>query len=458
MSAVVSVASNDVLEPFFDDACKKISERLRWHSDTKYSSTAWVKAESNCCVTTLVHTSPEQNLQTSAARVFMVNESTTRLRKIILKPPPEVAMKLRKWMGTCRLTYNMALGYINDGHEHKKTFYWLRNRFVTACNVPAAKSFLLDTPKHVREGTVKELAMAFKTNFAKRKKNSSHRFQIRFRSKKDVQSITIPKASFVEKNGGVCFYPRFLGDSPLLHFIPAHDCKLVLDRLDRFVLHVPVDVQTFQRPDENQIEPKRICAIDPGVRTFLTTWSPGGVAKKIGDQDSSKLYARLLSMDKLISSISQARGRSKLRKQKALSRWRHNIDNWKRDFHYQCANSLTECYDHIILPRFGSKRMSSKMDRRLKTKTVRSMLEMGHYAFRQRLCEVAEIRGVKVYECTEEYTSKTCSHCGWLHPSLGGAKTFKCAECGCVVDRDLQGAFNIYLKYCKTHPGSFPGV
>jgi len=267
----------------------------------------------------------------------MVNGVTTRLRKIVLKPPPEVVTKLKKWMGSCRLTYNMALAYIKEEKEHKKTFYWLRNRFVNECNVQRDKAFLLETPKHVREGAIKDLVMAYKTNFSKKKKDPGHTFDIRFRSRKETQSITIPKASFVQKEGGVCMYPRFLGTAPLIDFIPTHDCKLVLDRLDRLVLHIPVDVPTFHRPGENQ-SGKRVCAIDPGVRTFLTTWSPNGESMKIGDQDSVKLYARLLSMDKLISSIATSTGRSRYRKRKALERWRYNIDNWKRDFHYQCAS------------------------------------------------------------------------------------------------------------------------
>lgn len=350
----------------------------------------------------------------------------------------------------------MALAYIKEGKEHTKSFYWLRNRFVNECNVPKDKAFLLETPKHVREGAIKDLVVAYKSNFSKKRNDASHAFDMRFRSRKETQSITIPKASFVEREGGICFYPRFLGDEPLLRLMPDHDCKLVLDRLGRFVLHVPVEVQAFQRPGENQTG-FRVCAIDPGVRTFLTTWSPQGESMKIGDQDSAKLYARLVSLDKFISSTAKATGRSKHRKKRALDRWRHNIENWKRDFHYQCAKLLADRYDHIILPRFGSKRMSSKLDRRLKTKTVRSMLEMGHFAFRQRLCETAERRGVRVHECTEEYTSKCCSHCGWLHPNLGGAKVFKCVECGCSVDRDLQGAFNIFLKYYKDHPGFYSG-
>jgi putative transposase len=102
--------------------------------------------------------------------------------------------------------------------------------------------------------------------------------------------------------------------------------------------------------------------------------------------------------------------------------------------------------------------MSSKADRKLRKKTVRSMLNLGHYKFHQRLKEVAEKRGVTVIECDEAYTSKTCSCCGWIHPQLGGRKEFVCKECCIRIDRDLQGAFNIFLKYASTHPEILLGM
>ena len=41
------------------------------------------------------------------------------------------------------------------------------------------------------------------------------------------------------------------------------------------------------------------------------------------------------------------------------------------------------------------------------------------------------------------------SCCGWMHKKLGGSKRYKCQECGTVMDRDVNGAKNIYLKNCE---------
>jgi putative transposase len=367
-----------------------------------------------------------------------------------------VHQKLKQWLGCCRATYNKALAHIKEGKRHEKSFYWLRNRFVNECNVPDSQKYLLDCPKHVREGAMKDLSEAFSTNFKIRKKNPRHVFDIRFRCKRDSHSIVIPKTAITPCDTGLRIYPKMLSPDPvgLMHPEkmpkPSSDCRLSQDRMGRWVLFVSTEVQTFATAGENQTG--RVCSIDPGVRTFASTWSPDGEAFKLGDGDATRAYELLIRTDKLVSSCAKASGRSRYRKKKVLARLRHRVENVQKDMHYQIANFLVTKYDKIILPVFGSKRMSAKMGRRLTTKTVRSMLGLGHYAFRQRLKDVAERLGKSVLECTEEYTSKTCSRCGHIHQTLGSAKTFKCAECGLVVDRDLQGAFNIFLKYAKEHP------
>ncbi|CAG8820724.1 12399_t:CDS:1, partial [Gigaspora margarita] len=46
-----------------------------------------------------------------------------------------------------------------------------------------------------------------------------------------------------------------------------------------------------------------------------------------------------------------------------------------------------------------------------------------------------------------EYTSKTCGFCGYVYRKLGGSKIFHCPECKTELDRDINGARNILLRY-----------
>ena len=69
--------------------------------------------------------------------------------------------------------------------------------------------------------------------------------------------------------------------------------------------------------------------------------------------------------------------------------------------------------------------------------------------FKQRLINKARQFGKKVVIVNEAYTSKTCSCCGDVHTSLGGNKIFKCQKCKSIMDRDVNGAKNIFLKNCE---------
>ena len=75
------------------------------------------------------------------------------------------------------------------------------------------------------------------------------------------------------------------------------------------------------------------------------------------------------------------------------------------------------------------------------------MLLWSHYRFRKNLKTKAQGVGVTVIECTEDYTSKTCSWCGHIDTKLGGKKVYCCSECGWKIDRDFNGAVNILTKY-----------
>ena len=53
---------------------------------------------------------------------------------------------------------------------------------------------------------------------------------------------------------------------------------------------------------------------------------------------------------------------------------------------------------------------------------------------------------VKIYEFIEPFTSKTCGSCGKLNAGLGGDRVFHCSSCDLYIDRDMNGARNIFLR------------
>jgi putative transposase len=103
--------------------------------------------------------------------------------------------------------------------------------------------------------------------------------------------------------------------------------------------------------------------------------------------------------------------------------------------------------------------MVRRANRRIGSKTARAMLGWSHYRFKQRLLnKTREYPWCKVIICDEHYTSKTCGNCGHLHMKLGSSKTFKCPQCHVEMDRDINAARNILLRYLTLNRASLSGL
>lgn len=221
--------------------------------------------------------------------------------------------------------------------------------------------------------------------------------------------------------------------------------QLVRDR-KRWFACIPVR-EEFERQTLD-----KVIALDPGVRTFLTGYD-GDSFQEFGKADIGRIQRLCSHLDKLIGRAAKAPRKQKRRMYLAANRLRIRIRSLVDECHKQVANYLTSQYKVILLPTLETSQMVVKSKRKLHTKTARQMLTWGQYRFKCHLKQVAFKRGVVVIDVNESYTSKTCTKCGFCHDKLGGAKTFKCPNCGHEHDRDWGGARNIMIRALRD--GSF---
>ena len=73
-------------------------------------------------------------------------------------------------------------------------------------------------------------------------------------------------------------------------------------------------------------------------------------------------------------------------------------------------------------------------------------LRTNYYGFCQRLQFKCKQNNVSFKLVNESYTSKVCSNCGNKNDNLGAAAVYNCDNCSTVIDRDVNGARNIYIK------------
>ena len=158
--------------------------------------------------------------------------------------------------------------------------------------------------------------------------------------------------------------------------------------------------------------------------------------------------------DKLQSIISKKklnnRKKSKLRAR--MQRLAEKIRNKVNELHCKAAKWLCDNYDVILLPEYSSKNMVRKHEgkRKINSTTARMMMTYSSYQFKQRLLQkVRTYKGKHVIICQEDYyTSQTCCRCGNRY-KVSGSETYKCRnnECNISIDRDINGAANIMIKY-----------
>ena len=115
--------------------------------------------------------------------------------------------------------------------------------------------------------------------------------------------------------------------------------------------------------------------------------------------------------------VSEVRRRNrrlaKRNKYRAASRMRVRIGNLTDELHHQAAPRLVDNFDVILLPTFETSDETSDMARRgarkLRSKSVRSLLTYAHYRFQKFLTWKAWQVGKELVLVNEAYTSKTCS-------------------------------------------------
>ena len=328
----------------------------------------------------------------------------------------------------------------------------------------ALPNWAAPAPYQVKSLAVEEACKAVKA--AKRKfRETGEVSEVHFKTKRDPrQSINIPGSAILLAG----IYPKLSG--PGLRYAEAlpekrigneskngkptmADGRLLLEN-GRWYLCVPETVTVH--PAENQ---GRIVAIDPGIRAFATFYSPDECGQ-IASGDYGRLIRLAQHLDDLLSRLDKKRkeGRVTARRRqgmrKAANRMRAKFKDLVDELHWKTIRFLMNNFDVILLPTFETSQMVQRGARKIRAKSVRSMLTFAHYRFAQRLEWKAASLGKTVIRGSEAYTSKTVSWTGEIIQNLGGRKTIKSG--GVTVNRDINGARGIFLRMVTRALGDHP--
>lgn len=385
------------------------------------------------------------SLQDTTVEESIKNVDTVYCRKIRFYPTFKHKILLEKCFGATRFLINQALENIKSNKIEKVTnVISIRNtlkyqdKYLTDDNL-----WLKEIPYDTRDGAIRQMCSNFKAAFTHLKKGIITSFKMKFKSKRNPVQVCFLNKKALNVKKKTLFVRRIKEPISFKENIENFEfgSLTVVREKNRYYMCFPL-----KRKSSNKKTKFKVVALDPGVRTFQTFYSEGLVGK-LGDNTINRLKSIYTKEDKLKSHIKQTKKkktRYNLRKRCFLLRTK--VKNIVRDMHRKSCNWLTSNFKEIFLPSFNVKKMVKKKDRVIGRSTVRSMLALSHFSFKERLLFTAKSRGCNVHICNEAYTSKTCGRCGKIKDNLGGNKVFKCSNCFIEIDRDYNGARNIYLK------------
>ncbi len=311
-------------------------------------------------------------------------------------------------------------------------------------------------------GAIMDCAKAYSSAFANRRNGNITHFDMKPRTKKmRIQSLYVERTCFSKRDnsflrkffGDIRTAPYKTGNTIVEHFrdmdIEA-DGRLLWDQgTDKWFFRL--SVPSVESQDVNRDTPSDI-SLDPGIRTLLTGYSPEGTVLEFGDWTRRVLRQLLVAQDRLRSKLAHPRTRKRRQKQmywRCFFRLSDRIRNMVDDLHNKSIKHLVTHYSTVILGALDVRSILKQTGRNaLSSSNKRLLCTLRHYDLKTKLERKCAEHNVRYILQPEQWTSKTCCNCGWIHRDLRGRKFFMCEDCGLVVDRDVNGAINIYLRAC----------
>lgn len=426
--------------------------------------------------------------------------------KIRLKPNQVQKKLFNKWINTSRSVYNKVIAHTRNMESRPSTYnhFALRDRFVTSItrkfntdyavytdsisritkllnnetdpiiayhyqlfikktkerirHLPRFQNeqvpdYELETPKAIRDGAVQDVCKAFTSCFANLKAGNIKIFELKFKEKKNPKQSCVLSSSCITKvNNGFKIYPNLLKENSLVkighrnkrkykNIDTSKDIRLTYTKGEYWV-HIPLkcDIVKFQMPHSKDL---KICGIDPGIRTFMTTYSNTTITEyNVNNNKMKKMRTKYDVLKKKLKDNVKKIKRStfdKLEKQES---------NYIDELHWKTINGILSNNDIVFYGDIKSHDIVKPQDhkpKRFQKHINRDMMQLKFFKFKQRLFYKADLMNKKVFPVSEYYTTKTCSLCGAINDPRE-KKQFECIRCSSLIHRDINAAKNIMLK------------
>jgi putative transposase len=362
-----------------------------------------------------------------------------RAKKITLNLTATQKKIINKWLYCYAEMYNITLKYIKNTVKIDKKCL---NFFDTRCKLSKEKKELLKKSNikvHDIDYAIKLACANYKSALTNFRNGNIKSFRIRYWSpNKIIKVMDLEKNNFnnntIRKT--ILGYVKGYYNGEEFNFNSVKCDSRLQKNGDDYFLFVPEKVN----PTEQKKMQNKNIAIDLGVRTFASCLSENKVIM-IGENCSN----RILTYIKRKDSILENNNIKKEIKHKNEILINKKINNLVDEMHWQTINYLIKNYETILIGDLNVKSIVKK-NGNLGKMSKRIAMCLKFYNFKQKLNYKCNINDKNLGIINEWFTSKMCSLCGNIDENLGGNKIYNCKKCKSTLNRDINGARNIYIK------------
>jgi putative transposase len=194
-----------------------------------------------------------------------------------------------------------------------------------------------------------------------------------------------------------------------------------------------------------------VVAFDLGIKTLATGVNEQGKVYHIGGFNKGKRWYNK-QLDKIRSKRDKCKKKSRryIRLSKTYKRVSEKKRNKQKDSFHKASNLIARRMVErtVVVGDLSQRQMVTKQHQeRNKYKNRAVYNDWGLYLFIQMLRYKCQMHGKDLQFIDERDTSKACSCCGYKQPMPLYKRTYRCTECGLVMDRDENSAVNILNRY-----------
>ena len=322
--------------------------------------------------------------------------------------------------------------------------------------------WMYQSTKWAPQGALRDLDAAFKDFFRRLKAGETPgypRFKARWRSPGHF-AVAVP----ISVEAGRIHLPR-IGKVRLMPgdraYIPDGQYEWASVKEDGDHWHVSVRLEVPEAPTDLT---RPTVGLDAGVRD-LAHLSDGTVIPnpKALERESKRLRKAKLSVARKQRAADKRFGRrlkgqhreeSKRlqRARRKVARLSSRVAHVRADALHKATAMLARTYSVVVVEDLRGGNMTRRRrgrGRAAKAGLNRSILDSGMLRIRPLLAYKMPLHGGQLIVVPAAFTSQTCSRCG-ARNYPGSSKTYHCATCGLVMDRDQNASLNIRAAASST--------